>query len=190
LLVASETGHVYTFATPKLQPLITKPEGKNLIQACLNAPDNLVDIGAGQSPSNSTGTLPTLSNNACASSGCNDYSQSGTYLATSSSHQHLNHSHHHIPPHHYSHLTAIYSSAASGASSGTASVPPDPYSAYLTPSNQSAQNSSNPSPNQNAPSYYSGTPYWPPSTNIQVVSNTGSNTISNVPSASNSSPSC
>eukprot|EP00163_Fabomonas_tropica_P015168 TRINITY_DN2771_c0_g1_i10.p1 TRINITY_DN2771_c0_g1~~TRINITY_DN2771_c0_g1_i10.p1 ORF type:complete len:289 (+),score=79.47 TRINITY_DN2771_c0_g1_i10:360-1226(+) len=39
LLVASETGHVYTFATPKLQPLITKPEGKNLIQACLNVPD-------------------------------------------------------------------------------------------------------------------------------------------------------
>ncbi|KAJ1553210.1 hypothetical protein HK096_008809 [Nowakowskiella sp. JEL0078] len=36
LLVASETGHVYTFATPKLQPLITKPEGKNLIQSCLN----------------------------------------------------------------------------------------------------------------------------------------------------------
>jgi hypothetical protein len=41
LLVASETGHVYTFATPKLQPLITKPEGKNLIQSCLNAPDNV-----------------------------------------------------------------------------------------------------------------------------------------------------
>jgi len=40
LLVASETGHVYTFATPKLQPLITKSEGKNLIQACLNAPDS------------------------------------------------------------------------------------------------------------------------------------------------------
>jgi len=37
LLVASETGHVYTFATPKLQPLITKAEGKNLIQSCLNA---------------------------------------------------------------------------------------------------------------------------------------------------------
>ena len=37
LLVASETGHVYTFATPKLQPLITKPEGKGLIQQCLNA---------------------------------------------------------------------------------------------------------------------------------------------------------
>jgi hypothetical protein len=41
LLVASETGHVYTFATPKLQPLITKQEGKNLIQSCLNAPDNI-----------------------------------------------------------------------------------------------------------------------------------------------------
>ncbi|KAL0483878.1 srfB [Acrasis kona] len=52
LLVASETGHVYTFATPKLQPLITKTEGKNLIQACLNAPDpqpleNQQDMGPG-----------------------------------------------------------------------------------------------------------------------------------------------
>ena len=36
LLVASETGHVYTFATSKLQPLITKNEGKSLIQQCLN----------------------------------------------------------------------------------------------------------------------------------------------------------
>ena len=56
----SETGLVYTFTTPKLQPLVTKAEGKNLIQvspltpspftiahpsdqcasqACLNAPD-------------------------------------------------------------------------------------------------------------------------------------------------------
>eukprot|EP00339_Tiarina_fusa_P027095 CAMPEP_0117028730 /NCGR_PEP_ID=MMETSP0472-20121206/20870_1 /TAXON_ID=693140 ORGANISM="Tiarina fusus, Strain LIS" /NCGR_SAMPLE_ID=MMETSP0472 /ASSEMBLY_ACC=CAM_ASM_000603 /LENGTH=318 /DNA_ID=CAMNT_0004736311 /DNA_START=77 /DNA_END=1033 /DNA_ORIENTATION=- len=57
LLVASETGHVYTFATPKLQPLITKPDGKNLIQACLNAPDTLQavqntnpHIGAQMSP--------------------------------------------------------------------------------------------------------------------------------------------
>ncbi|KAI7886989.1 SRF-TF-domain-containing protein [Lichtheimia hyalospora FSU 10163] len=39
LLVVSETGLVYTFTTPKLQPLVTKPEGKGLIQACLNAPD-------------------------------------------------------------------------------------------------------------------------------------------------------
>ncbi|ORX95849.1 SRF-TF-domain-containing protein [Basidiobolus meristosporus CBS 931.73] len=39
LLVVSETGLVYTFTTPKLQPLVTQPEGKNLIQSCLNAPD-------------------------------------------------------------------------------------------------------------------------------------------------------
>ncbi|KAF9221661.1 SRF-TF-domain-containing protein [Gyrodon lividus] len=37
LLVVSETGLVYTFTTAKLQPLVTQPEGKNLIQACLNA---------------------------------------------------------------------------------------------------------------------------------------------------------
>ena len=43
LLVASETGHVYTFATPKLQPLITKPEGKNLIQQCLNSAEGPSD---------------------------------------------------------------------------------------------------------------------------------------------------
>ncbi|KAL3303853.1 mads-box transcription factor [Colletotrichum asianum] len=35
----AETGLVYTFTTPKLQPLVTKAEGKNLIQACLNAPE-------------------------------------------------------------------------------------------------------------------------------------------------------
>ncbi|KAI7896891.1 uncharacterized protein EV154DRAFT_491148 [Mucor mucedo] len=43
LLVVSETGLVYTFTTPKLQPLVTKPEGKNLIQSCLNAPDTSLD---------------------------------------------------------------------------------------------------------------------------------------------------
>lgn len=36
LLVASETGHVYTFATNKLQPMITSEVGKNLIQSCLS----------------------------------------------------------------------------------------------------------------------------------------------------------
>ena len=39
LLVASETGHVYTFATRKLQPMITSDAGKALIQTCLNSPD-------------------------------------------------------------------------------------------------------------------------------------------------------
>lgn len=38
LLVASETGHVYTFATDKLQPMITSEVGKNLIQSCLSDP--------------------------------------------------------------------------------------------------------------------------------------------------------
>ena len=36
LLVASETGHVYTFATEKLKPIITSEAGKTLIQSCLN----------------------------------------------------------------------------------------------------------------------------------------------------------
>ena len=39
ILVASETGHVYTFATQKLQPMITSDAGKVLIQTCLNSPD-------------------------------------------------------------------------------------------------------------------------------------------------------
>ncbi|XP_022656149.1 serum response factor homolog [Varroa jacobsoni] len=42
LLVASETGHVYTFATRKLQPMITSESGKQLIQTCLNSPDESV----------------------------------------------------------------------------------------------------------------------------------------------------
>ena len=56
LLVVSETGLVYTFTTPKLQPLVTKAEGKNLIQACLNAPEpasgneNGADDNAADSP--------------------------------------------------------------------------------------------------------------------------------------------
>jgi len=43
LLVASETGHVYTFATKKLQPMITSDAGKALIQTCLNTPDEGVE---------------------------------------------------------------------------------------------------------------------------------------------------
>lgn len=48
LLVASETGHVYTYATEKLQPLIQKPEGKNLIQTCLSAPDQQAAMQSAQ----------------------------------------------------------------------------------------------------------------------------------------------
>merc|ERR1719272_770827 len=56
LLVASETGHVYTYATEKLQPLIQKPEGKNLIQTCLSAPD--------QTHPPAQTTMPAQQNNA------------------------------------------------------------------------------------------------------------------------------
>ncbi|KAI9248845.1 hypothetical protein BDA99DRAFT_445959 [Phascolomyces articulosus] len=50
LLVVSETGLVYTFTTVKLQPIVTKPEGKNLIQACLNAPDPVPAETSSSSP--------------------------------------------------------------------------------------------------------------------------------------------
>ena len=46
LLVASETGHVYTFATDKLQPMITSDAGKSLIQSCLNSNLNEEENGA------------------------------------------------------------------------------------------------------------------------------------------------
>src|ERR1700722_11090281 len=63
LLVVSETGLVYTFTTAKLQPLVTQPEGKNLIQACLNAPHGSVpssSLPLGTPINRSTGpiTLP------------------------------------------------------------------------------------------------------------------------------------
>ncbi|CAB3397487.1 unnamed protein product [Caenorhabditis bovis] len=44
LLVASETGHVYTYATKKLQPMINSEAGKALIQTCLNAPGEGNDL--------------------------------------------------------------------------------------------------------------------------------------------------
>lgn len=62
LLVVSETGLVYTFTTPKLQPLVTKSEGKNLIQACLNAPEEgLGDDQGDQSDGNNSADSPDQS---------------------------------------------------------------------------------------------------------------------------------
>ncbi|XP_029640747.1 serum response factor-like [Octopus sinensis] len=55
LLVASETGHVYTFATRKLQPMITSDSGKALIQTCLNSPDTSADGPSHQQRMNPTG---------------------------------------------------------------------------------------------------------------------------------------
>ncbi|KAI8376880.1 hypothetical protein BD560DRAFT_391006 [Blakeslea trispora] len=59
LLVVSETGLVYTFTTPKLQPLVTKPEGKNLIQSCLNAPDPMENVPPLDSPQSSRSVAAT-----------------------------------------------------------------------------------------------------------------------------------
>lgn len=71
LLVVSETGLVYTFTTPKLQPLVTKPEGKNLIQACLNAPDAPTQESAAAQARASQST-PNYGNDNTPSDGNND----------------------------------------------------------------------------------------------------------------------
>lgn len=55
LLVASETGHVYTFATRKLQPMITSEAGKALIQTCLNSPDPPSGAATGDQRMSATG---------------------------------------------------------------------------------------------------------------------------------------
>ncbi|KAG7210706.1 hypothetical protein KM043_012207 [Ampulex compressa] len=55
LLVASETGHVYTFATRKLQPMITSDAGKALIQTCLNSPDPPASGSSGDQRMSATG---------------------------------------------------------------------------------------------------------------------------------------
>ncbi|KAI6041392.1 SRF-TF-domain-containing protein [Pisolithus marmoratus] len=66
LLVVSETGLVYTFTTAKLQPLVTQPEGKNLIQACLNAsPGNMPpSMPVGNPLSRATMPMPGAGNTA------------------------------------------------------------------------------------------------------------------------------
>jgi hypothetical protein len=62
LLLASETGHVYSFATPKLQSIITGEEGKNLIQTCLSAPSLDTDPQYQQGPTTTVLSGPTRSN--------------------------------------------------------------------------------------------------------------------------------
>ena len=39
LLISSERGQIYSFATPKLQPILVNEGSKFLIEQCLNAPD-------------------------------------------------------------------------------------------------------------------------------------------------------
>lgn len=61
LLVASETGHVYTFATRKLQPMITSDSGKALIQTCLNSPDVIPSSSPTSSVRHVTSSSPARS---------------------------------------------------------------------------------------------------------------------------------
>lgn len=49
LLILGHSGLVYTFSTPKLEPIITEKTGKDLIRTCLNSP----------SPSRSPSTTPS-----------------------------------------------------------------------------------------------------------------------------------
>ncbi|KAG2185722.1 hypothetical protein INT43_002157 [Umbelopsis isabellina] len=64
LLVVSETGLVYTFTTSKLQPLVTKSEGKSLIQACLNSTETQ-DQSPQTNQTSSTSTSQYRANQFC-----------------------------------------------------------------------------------------------------------------------------
>ncbi|CAF1592395.1 unnamed protein product [Rotaria magnacalcarata] len=57
LLVASETGHVYTYATAKLQPMITSETGKALIQTCLAKDEPVIEQVIDTSTITATTTL-------------------------------------------------------------------------------------------------------------------------------------
>jgi len=46
LLISSERGQIYSFATPKLQPILVNEGSKALIEQCLNAPDPLNQLTA------------------------------------------------------------------------------------------------------------------------------------------------
>lgn len=101
LLVASETGHVYTFATRKLQPMITSEAGKALIQTCLNSPDPCPS-GSGDQRMSATGFEETeLSYN------IGDDDKVRQLVYGGSPHSHLPSSHQlapHQTPHHQQHL--------------------------------------------------------------------------------------
>merc|ERR1740130_149081 len=47
LLISSERGQIYSFATPKLQPILMNENSKGLIEQCLNAPDPIAPLALG-----------------------------------------------------------------------------------------------------------------------------------------------
>lgn len=59
LLVASETGHVYTYATAKLQPMITSEAGKALIQTCLAKDEPIMEPIIDNQHTTTTSTIAT-----------------------------------------------------------------------------------------------------------------------------------
>merc|ERR1719198_194150 len=50
LLISSERGQIYSFATPKLQPILVNEASKTLIEQCLNAPDPIAPLALGMPP--------------------------------------------------------------------------------------------------------------------------------------------
>lgn len=107
LLVASETGHVYTFATRKLQPMITSEAGKQLIQTCLNSPDP-PSVGGGDQRMSATGFEETeLSYNIA-----DEDSKVRQLIYGHHGHAHL--AHPQAPPSHYSLEQSLMQSGYSG----------------------------------------------------------------------------
>lgn len=99
LLVASETGHVYTFATRKLQPMITSEAGKALIQTCLNSPDPCPSGSGGDQRMSATGFEETeLSYNIA------DEELKVRQLAYQNPPSHSQHFQQHHSPHHQHHM--------------------------------------------------------------------------------------
>ena len=46
-MISSERGQIYSFATPKLQPILVNEASKTLIEQCLNAPDPIAPLALG-----------------------------------------------------------------------------------------------------------------------------------------------
>ena len=57
VLVASETGHIYTHATPKFQPMLNSKQGRKLIKTCLES-----DKGDIESISDDTPAIEIIEN--------------------------------------------------------------------------------------------------------------------------------
>lgn len=132
LLVASETGHVYTFATRKLQPMITSEAGKALIQTCLNSPDPPVGSAGGDQRMSATGFEETeLTYN------ISDEDSKVRQMVYGSPHTH-SHAHSLASQGHYSHLEQSHLSLGGspqhgGYSQACPSPLPPPHQGYGHP---------------------------------------------------------